>query len=248
MALLWLKLWGPCHLCAEKPRVSLFTELGKHAAKRLLLGAGPKLDRDPAAFEGWVLPSGCPARVAFLTWPQPQGCVHECFFWKQLLHKLHDRILASSALCTIIFCIKLPLLPSNNCFICCLLWHNWKHGWWWWFKNLAALEWKELELQSFALREFLYFWADLFGLVWDVEPADILAVWSSFLAFATKVSRSCSSRNSAESWPVNLPGSEEVPLGAGGHRQASDRGSNTGNCSPSPWMCSSVRSVVWRGC
>lgn len=46
-----------------------------------------------------------------------------------------------------------------------------------------------MKLQFFALREFLKFWVDLFGLVWDVEPADILVVWSSFLASAMKVSR-----------------------------------------------------------
>lgn len=77
-------------------------------------------------------------------------CVYECFFWKQLLHKLFDRILASSILCTIIFQRKLALSSFNNCFICWLLWHNWKHGWYW-FKNPNCLvvKWIKITVLNF---------------------------------------------------------------------------------------------------
>lgn len=94
--------------------------------------------------------------------------VYECFFWKQLLHKLFDRILASSILCTIIFWRKLSLSSFNNCFIGWLLWHNWKHGW------CLAMKWIEITAHSFK-KVFLIL-DDFVVVVHDLELA--LVIWS----------------------------------------------------------------------
>lgn len=130
VVLLWIKVCDPWHL-------SVFREIDGKPLAQAWEGC---CWRDCFERGSWAVRWGSYFRVLFLwqpstllelsacypllTLPQTHGCVYECFCWKQLLHKLFDRILASGILCTIIFWRKLSLSSFNNCFICCFLCHN----------------------------------------------------------------------------------------------------------------------------
>lgn len=146
--------------------VNLLLKLRRDAAGEAASERRPEAIRQGSCF--WVLLPYQPsillelsACYPILTWPQTHGCVYECFFWKQLLHKLFDRILASGILCTIIFWRKLSLSSFNNCFICCFLWYNSKLGWYW-FKNLNCLVVKLIEITAFHFKRVLDVLDDFF--------------------------------------------------------------------------------------
>lgn len=203
----WLKLCGPCHLYVRKHMMNLLVELRSWCRRECFpemvlscqIGIGISLLRASS------LPTRHPAQASasylILTWPQTHGCVYECFFWKQLLHKLFDRILASSILCTIIFWRKLSLSSFNNCFICWLLWQNWKHGWYW-FKNSICLALKLIGITVFHFKRILEVLDD-FCLFCDMEPADTSVVLSRLLHMLWRSwgLEHCSYRNCAKSQP-----------------------------------------------